>query len=273
MGLPRPAQGTRLADHGVWPVRGAVLQFCAAPLVLDVEPEAQIQPPRSGDLLGDEPTDRPAVHPADQLTDQVPVGQRVLGGGCAGWPLRRGRGEVRAEQIPVGEHVGWPGQREGGQPGGVRQHVPDQYVGAGELRPVSAYRIVQTEPTPVDQQQDAQRCHRLAHRERVDQGVRRPGSGAGGIGRAAVQVDDRPATMDDGQGGAGLRATGEQLGEGVADRREAGLDDPGDGKLHRPILPYDALATVVTVQAALSVPNHRDIAVRRRASHRRVPSS
>ncbi len=137
LSMPRAAQverQRRRRDHVGDP---APVAFGGADLEVGAE--------RSGDLVGDELLQRLAADPADDLADQVPEVERVVARRGARLPPRRLGRHPGGGLLPVVQVLDHGGLVEPGNPGGVRQQVPDQDVllaAGGELRPVARHRGV-----------------------------------------------------------------------------------------------------------------------------------
>jgi len=67
-------------------------------------PDPEIEAQRVGHTLAQESTDRLAADPLDELSDQPPVGERVVSVGCPGLPQRMLRGQ-RLDDRADPQHV------------------------------------------------------------------------------------------------------------------------------------------------------------------------
>ena len=177
------------------------------------------------------------AHPSHDLADQVAVGVGVVGVARPGLPPRRGGGERRRHPVPVPQVV--VGQRfaQRRHPGPVAERVPQRRLllaPGGELRPDQRERIVQCNEPGIDQLEGEQGHERLPDRIEVDQRVVPPGSGSGGggIGPAADQVDHRHAVEDDAQRRADFAPLGEVPGELFPHRAKPGVAGAGDRDVH-----------------------------------------
>jgi hypothetical protein len=94
-------------------------------------------------------------------------------------------------------------------------------------------RSVQVEFAAIGQKVDARACQRLGAGEDAGERVFLPGPQAGGVGRAAPEVDGQFAVHPDGDRGADLVAFEEVVFEGIADLPEAGGARTADGDARR----------------------------------------
>ena len=116
------------------------------------------------------------------------------------------------------------------QPGLVGQQLADgdERLAAGrELGPHAGNRSIDVELTPLPQEQGAGGGQAFGGREDHGGGVPLPRTPIGRVGRAAPEVDHRPAIDDHGDGGAHLAAIVEVPGERVTDGDEAILAATG----------------------------------------------
>ncbi|MDH6485998.1 hypothetical protein M2157_001997 [Streptomyces sp. SAI-127] len=156
-------------------------------------------------LLGQELTHGTAGDPAQDLTDEEPLGERVVSGRGARLPEQRLGGEPCGGGRPVVELL--DRALPVGQSRGVRQQVPYQHLllaGGGELRPVPGDRGVHVELAAVGEDQGAQCRHRLGRGEDVGDRVPLPRCRPVGVGVAGPDVHHRFTAHEDGHGSSDI---------------------------------------------------------------------
>ncbi len=147
------------------------------------QPDLEVGAERPGELLGDELLEPTAVDTPDHLADQVPVVEHVVPRPVAGSPPRRLRGEPGGGFAPSRRSssllTGWS------QPAtpdvcAIRWRTSIRLLAVGrELGPVLRDGRERVEPAALDQQQRAERHHRLGGGPHVGDRVLRPGPGRG----------------------------------------------------------------------------------------------
>ena len=155
---------------------------------------------RSGDLVGEELTDRTAGDRTDQAAQDEAVGDRVVAVLCA-WPppgpllLDEPQHRIERGSLVVADRY-----VQGGDPGSVREHQANRDVLLAvlvERRPVTRHRLVEIEQSAIDQDQHCGRCQSLAGRADGSDGVFSPGQAASRISRTAPDPDYRiPIEID-----------------------------------------------------------------------------
>ena len=174
----------------------------------------EVEPEGSRELLGEEPTERPAVDASHELADEVAVGLGVLADRGARRPVRLGCASAATVASQSSSDAAVPGGGTDDQSGGVGQDVAHA---AGRRAPAtaSATGVVEADATAFDEQQEARARHRLDGRPGVDQRVR--------FELAGDDVDHRATVVEHGHGDAAAAHVGGASG-GVADGLPAGRD-------------------------------------------------
>jgi hypothetical protein len=139
------------------------------------EADVEVELPRLGDLVSPEPPERAAVGSTDKLSAEVAVEECVLAVSRAGLPPRRLGGEEptgapnRAAPPTAAAYAG-----RARRPGLVAQRLTHRDAllpGLRELGPPPGDRVIERENVSIDQDEDAERRHRLRHRVEVHECV------------------------------------------------------------------------------------------------------
>ncbi len=160
--------------------------------------EVEVRAERAGDLIGEEAPDTAAADAAHQLPDEEAVGVDVVAVGGAGLPPRLLRGELAGHQVPVVHRTRRQRRSYRRQACPVREDHPsaDGVLAAGrQLGPVQRRRLVEIEQAPLGEHQQAQRGHRLADREHVDERVLAPWPCGARVRRSGPDVKDGNAVQ------------------------------------------------------------------------------
>jgi hypothetical protein len=205
-----------------------------ARLVLLGEPDPELESVGLRDLVVEERAEAAAVDAPHDLTDEVPVGHRVVAVRDAGLPQRQLHLERADDRVPRQ----CLGARELGVDGGQPRLVGEQplhrdvlLAGLPELGPVLHHRRVDVEQAALGEQVRADRSGALGAGEDDLQRVvvvRR----AGVVARPAPDVDDLPAVDVERVARALFAVLDEVVGEGVAHALVPGLDGPIDLDAH-----------------------------------------
>src|SRR5258708_176067 len=142
---------------------------CHAMLFVFRQADPQVQVQRPCALLGEEPTNRLAGDPADDLANQVTIGKLVIHEGRSWRPKRLHRSERRHGGVPVELFVKSDAafRWETRQPGSMGQQIRDRYVRfpvGRELRPIVGNWSIRVQQATLNQQVCTRCRHTLATR-------------------------------------------------------------------------------------------------------------
>jgi hypothetical protein len=187
----------------------------------------EVRAERTRDLVLEEPADARTGDAPDDLTDEIPLRDRVVARRCSRFPPRLLRGEQRRRLVPVVEvrrlHRFLPAR----EAGAVTEDVGnlDAFLAVLlELRPIARDRRVEVQLRPVGENQRTQGGHRLRRRPHVDDRVALPGLGPRFVAVSSPDVDDGRAVDDHGHTGADICAAVEVRRERVAYALESRFD-------------------------------------------------
>jgi hypothetical protein len=188
--------------------------------MLGIQSDVEIGAERSGYFFGEERAKAAPGDPAHHLSDEKPLGDRVVSGRSARHPSRRLRGEPGGCRRPVVQPFdrAFPVR----QARRMGEQVPHEHVlfsRGGELRPVPGNRRVKVKHAAIGQDQCTQRGHRLGDRPHVDDRVPLPRDRAAGVSEPAPDIHHGLTVHVDGHRPARISLI-EQSAQHRGDRRE-----------------------------------------------------